>query len=217
MVENEPVIVTFYCYSKKIINDVNFRVVLMNTKTLLGISFAAVFATTMIFAQSAQAGVGWMQVEDSSITTKGATTSLMINATGSIPRDAGEGVLFGFGWFYDGATTSDSVFAVTTHNPVRDSHQNPDKWHVHNVVAGASSDDAIADACIVSLSGYVQSGITIQGDIMTINTPVTALSGELNDGAGAFFIVNSDTACPGVTLLADGTPSGLNLGVKFVV
>jgi len=162
---------------------------------------------------SASASDTWLGVDNSVINYKGKNVQLLIDAADTIPKNAGEGVLVGFGWFY--ASGPDTVFAVTAHNPVRDSHQNPDKWHVHNVVASGSSDAAIADACIASLSGYVQSGISIKGDKMQINTNQNSLSGTLADGAGAFHIVVSDVACPNTTILADDSDSGLNLGVKF--
>ncbi len=183
----------------------------MNTKTvLLGTTFAAIFAIAMI--SSASASDTWLSVDDSVINQKGKNVQLLIDAADTIPKNAGEGVLAGFGWFY--ADGPDTVFAVTTHKPVRDSHQNPDKWHVHNVVAGPSV-GAGADACIASLSGYVQSGISIKGDKMQINTNQNSLSGNLIPGAGAFHIVVDDDACPTTTILADGTDSELNLGVKF--
>jgi len=185
----------------------------MNSKTILAVSFAGVFAIAAVIATPVFASDSWLGVDTSNIAAKGAGFQLTIDATDTIPKNAGVGVLAGFGWFYDG-NGPDTVFAVTTHNPVRDSHQNPDKWHAHNVVAGASSDTSIADACIVSLSGYVQAGISIKGDKMKINVPATTLSGTLNQGAGAFHIVNNASAC-GETLLADGSMSGLNLGVKF--
>lgn len=182
------------------------------TKTvLLGTTFVVIFAMAMI--SSASASDSWLGVDDSVINEKGKNIQLLIDAADTIPKNAGEGVLAGFGWFY--ADGPDTVFAVTTHNPVRDSHQNPDKWHVHNVMASGSSDSGIADACIASLSGYVQAGISIKGDKMQINTNQNSLSGPLADGAGAFHIVNDASACPNETVLANGEDSGLNLGVKF--
>ena len=182
------------------------------TKTvLLGTTFAAIFAIAMI--SSASASDPWLGVDNSVINQKGKNVQLLIDATGDIPKNAGEGVLAGFGWFY--ADGPDAVFAVTTHNPVRDSHQNPDKWHVHNVAVSDSINTEIADACIASLSGYVQAGISIKGEIMQINTNQNSLSGTLSDGAGAFHIVNDASACPIQTVLANGNDSGLNLGVKF--
>jgi len=186
----------------------------MNSKTILAVSLAGVFAIAAAIASPVFASDSWLGVDTSNVAPKGAAFQLTIDATDAIPKNAGVGVLGGFGWFY--GSGPDSVFAVTTHNPVRDSHQNPDHWHAHNVVAGGTiSPGSGTDACIVSLSGYVQAGISIKGDKMKINVPATTLSGTLNQGAGAFHIVNNATAC-GVTILADGvTPSGLNLGVKF--
>ncbi len=182
------------------------------TKTvLLGTTFAVIFAIAMI--SSASASDTWLSVDSSNIAQKGNNIQLTIDAANTIPKNAGEGVLAGFGWFY--ASGPDAVFAVTTHNPVRDSHQNPDKWHVHNVQVSASDDLAIADACIASLSGYVQAGISIKGDKMQINTNQNSLSGTLADDAVAFHIVNDAVACPNETVLANGNDSGLNLGVKF--
>ena len=188
----------------------------MTKTTLLGTTLAAAFVISLVGIASASSHPSWLGVDDFAINSNSArTTSLVVDATDSIPRNAGPGVLAGFGWFYDDGP--DTVFAVTTHEPVRDSRQNPDHWHAHNVIAGASNDSSVADACIVSLSGYVQAGIAIQGDIMTVNVPPTTLSGSITTGPGSFLIVPtipSDNVC-GETLLADGTPSGLNLGVKF--
>jgi len=187
----------------------------MVSKKIFGTTLAAVFVISMI--ATASAAPTWLGVDEGDIAIKGKkTVQLTINATEAIPRNAGEGVLAGFGWFY--ATGPDTVFAVTTHNPVRDSHQNPDKWHVHNVVAGAPiTPDPSVDACIVELSDYVQAGISIKDDIMKINVPATTLSGDLGAGPGAFEIVPTDPVdniC-GETILANGNPSGLHLGVKF--
>ena len=181
----------------------------MKTQTILGVSLAAVFAMAMIVPVTASDS--WLGVDDSNIVAKNKNTStLTITATDDIPKNAGEGVLAGFGWLY--ANGPDTVFAVTTHNPVRDSHQNPDKWHAHNVVLGGSSDSSLADLCIHNLSGYVQAGISIKDNTMTINAGKNTLSGDLANGALAFHIVNEPTAC-GETILANGQPSGLNLGV----
>ena len=186
---------------------------MMTTRTIVGFSLAAIFVASMIAIVSAQPS--WLAVDSSNIAQKGSKTyQLSIDAADTIPRNAGKGVLAGYGWFY--ASGPDTVFAVTTHNPVRDSRQNPDHWHVHNVVAGAPSiSDGTVDACIVSLSEYVQAGIAIKGDKMTINVPATTLSGTLGAGAGAFEIVPTDADHCGETILANGNPSGLHLGVKF--
>lgn len=189
---------------------------LMNTKTILGLSLTTVFVVSMIGYAYASSHPAWLGVDDFAIESNTArTTSLVVDATDTIPNIAGAGVLAGFGWFYDNGP--DTVFAVTTHEPVRDSRQNPDHWHTHNVIAGPSNDSGVADACIVSLSGYVQAGIAIQDDIMTVNVPATTLSGDITTGPGAFQIIPTDpvnNVCD-ETLLADGTPSGLHLGVKF--
>ncbi|HSB57887.1 MAG TPA: hypothetical protein VLD38_08790 [Nitrosopumilaceae archaeon] len=185
----------------------------MISKTILVLSLTAVFAVSMI--TSVAASYSWLNVDLGNVTVKGQKTiQLTIDASDAIPRNAGVGVLAGYGWFY--ADGPDTVFAVSTHNPVRDSHQNPDHWHVHNVVAGSTlSQNPAVDACIVSLSDYVEAGISIQGDIMTINVPAVALTGELGAGPGAFEIVPTDSSTCGETVLANGNPSGLHLGVKF--
>lgn len=162
----------------------------------------------------AAASHSWLDVASSDIIAKNSkTTQLTIVATDNIPRNVGDGVLAGFAWFY--SSGPDTVFAVTTHKPVRDSHQNPDHWHAHNVILGPSDDGTIADRCIASLSDYVQAGISIKGNTMTINAGANTLSGTLSSGAAAFHIVDNSVACPNTTILANGTDSGLNLGVKL--
>lgn len=187
----------------------------MKTRNIVGVSIAALFVIGLVGISAYANGLSWLGVDDGSAISKNSQTQrLVIDATDTIPRNAGEGILAGFGWFY--ADGPDTVFAVTTHNPVRDSHQNPDHWHLHNVIAAGSSDTSIADACIASLSGYIQGGISVQGDKMIINPSRNALSGSLGAGPAAFEIVNNPGACPDETVLANGEDSGLNLGVHFV-
>ena len=192
----------------------------MKTKTLLGISLAAVFTVSMIAGVSASHP--WLSVVDSPIDANGNNVKLTIEAADSIPRNAGPGVLAGFGWGYVSPNPS-THFAVTTHEPVRDSHQNPDGWHVHNVVLGATGASGLsgatgatgASACIESLTDYVESGIAVKDDTMNINTNQNTLEGDLAEGAVAFHINEYPSEC-GVTTLANGNPSGLRLGIEIV-
>jgi hypothetical protein len=86
----------------------------MNRKSVLGISFAAAFAVTMIFAQSASAGGGDYTTLSLPVSVSGAGfLSTEITTGGTIPLDGSQGA-FGYGILTDG-TNFNNVLALTTH------------------------------------------------------------------------------------------------------
>jgi hypothetical protein len=61
----------------------------------LGTTFAAIFAIAMI--SSAFASDTWLGVDNSVINEKGKNVQLLIDAADTIPKNASDGVLAGFG------------------------------------------------------------------------------------------------------------------------
>ena len=115
----------------------------MNTKIIIGASLAAVFAVFMITPAMATGPETWQHVVSSSVNSKNTQTSVLsVTAADKIPIQTG--VLGGFAWLYaDGPNTA---IVATSHNGVRDSAQNPDGWHAHNVQLGTGGLNS--DACI---------------------------------------------------------------------
>lgn len=160
----------------------------MTSKMILGISFAAVFAVFMIVPAMAAGSEAWQHVVSSSVTSKNAQTStLSVTAADNIPLHTG--VLGGFAWIYaDGPNTA---IVAATHSGVKDSTQNPNNWHAHNVQLGPGGHNS--DACIVGLSD-ANVGLSIQGNTLSMNVRNSELTGTLSSTAAAFTIV-ADTGC----------------------
>ena len=106
------------------------------TKTILGISFAALFAVTMIASQSVIADGDHLDIVKSEIEMNSdSITEAELETAGIIPEINGDPSFFGFAIVTDGV-----LAAATTHNGFFDSEtqdsDNPDGvWHVHMVEA----------------------------------------------------------------------------------
>jgi len=161
---------------------------LMNVKLILGASLAAVFAVFMIVPVTATGPSSWQHVVSSSVNSENIqTSSLSVNAADSIPRHTD--VLGGFAWIY--ANGPNTAIVATTHTGVRDSEQNPDGWHAHNVHLGPGGHNS--DACIIGLSD-ANVGLSIQGSTLSMNVRNSELTGTLSNSAAAFTIV-PDVGC----------------------
>lgn len=174
----------------------------MNSKTILGASLAAVFAILMIVTP-ASAHLPWQGIVPSSVSVNLVNpnlTELSLTATGTIPKNTPD--LVGFAWLY--ATGSDTAFAITSHQSVRDSHQNPDGWHAHNVQLGAGA--GAATFCVAQISDAPTSGVAITGSSLTVQARNSVLTGTPSTTAAAFDIIVAP-ACP-ITV-----PTSLKLGI----
>ena len=178
------------------------------TKTILGISFAVVFAVSMIGTATASDD-GFLNVTGGSVdNTNPNVTKITIISEEPIPRDA-ENVLGGFAWFTDGADEW-PAFAITAHNAfdsedpdavndVRDSKQNPDGWHLHLV-------NVDENACITAVSDFTQGGISVdKNGVMKVNVPSSEIDGTISGQASGFHIGTGVEAC------ADTHPLGLQV------
>ena len=160
----------------------------MNAKIIFGASLAAVFAVFMIAPAMATGAETWQHVVSSSVNSKNPQTSVLsVSAADSIPTHTG--VLGGFAWIYAGGPNTAIVAA--THSGVRDSIQNPDGWHAHNVQLGPGGQNS--DACIVGLSD-ANVGLSIQGNTLSMSVRNSELTGTLSNTAAAFTIV-PDAGC----------------------
>ena len=165
-------------------------------KTISGASLAVVFITMMV--APVFAAESWQHVNSSSVTPLNSEiTKATVIAGDNIPRQTS--TLGGFAWFY--ASGPNTVFVAVTHSGVKDSSQNPNGWHTHNVqlAIGASSG---SDACITGLGADTFGGIAISGNTINVNVRNSQLTGTLTGGATAFTIV-TDSGC--------GSGLGVNL------
>ena len=168
----------------------------MIKKTILGASLSVVFLMMMV--APVFAAESWQHVNSSSVTPKNSETTIVSAvAADNIPRQTS--VLGGFAWLY--ASGPDTVFVAVTHSGVKDSGQNPNGWHTHNVqlAIGASTG---SDACITALGADTYAGIAINGNTINVNVRNLQLTGALSGGATAFTIV-PDGGC--------GSGLGVNL------
>lgn len=108
----------------------------MNSKTILGVSVAAVFAVSLLTTSAFAGGLGFLDVDDFSV--KSSDTKLkkaVIETFGKIPKK-GEGGPFGYGVVTDNHPSS--IIVATTHPGVLDSELqygkiNSPRWHNHYV------------------------------------------------------------------------------------
>ena len=186
----------------------------MNTK-LLGIILAAAFAISTIGIASAH--LDWQGINSDSVVAKNSkTTILTINATDTIPQKTKE--LVGFAWLYV-ETSSNSAIAITQHqvnpgtapkNAVRDSTQNPDGWHPHNVNLGPGTINSTF--CVTDIVDAPNAGIGIKDDVVEVQVRNSILTGDLSTASAVFDII-VDPLCP-VTSGTEVTVAGpLTLGI----
>jgi hypothetical protein len=207
----------------------------MNRK-LLGISLAAVFAVSMMGVSYAAPDWLGFSAGSQSVTEKGKTSTLSLIANNTVPRQTSD--LAGFAWIYDNAALNATVvdaFAITIHsaptlldddsyNEIRDSTQNPDNWHPHNVILNATNGSGNADLCVVDLSDAPTAGIAIDEDtdVVKVNVRNAVLADSLSatPAVAAFEIVVANNCWAptiGTESYGDANePVGpVSLGIKF--
>jgi len=164
-------------------------------KTILGVSIAALFAVSVI--GYAHAAVDWQDIVDGSVTTEAKVKNSRLGLTVTNPVDQQTDDLAGFAWFYNANPDSFTAFAITTHNakvaleakknPARDSTQNPDGWHAHNVVL---RNVAPGTFCVDDLSDAPTAGIAFgQDGSVKVNAPGKAIKSSFSGTAASFNIV----------------------------
>lgn len=154
----------------------------MTRKTIIATLSVAILVAVAI--TPAMATSSWQHVVSASVTPKNdQTTTLSVTALDNIPRHTD--VLGGFAWVYAGGPNT--AFVAVTHSGVRDSNQNPDGWHAHNVKL-AFGQSTGSNACITGLSD-ANVGLSIQGNTLTVNARNSELTGPYSGTAAAFTIV----------------------------
>jgi hypothetical protein len=167
----------------------------MNSSSIAGIAAAILVAGILIATPYARAFPSWAVVDSASAAVKNKNTStLTLDAAGDIPRktDTSPDAVVGFA-FVEAPTLE--VLVATIHPTFDDSAQNPFSWHLHAAQLGAGT--ASSDLCIVSFFPNPTAGISIQGDIMSINIVNSKMPMETSDLTHAVgFVVNPDGGCP---------------------
>jgi len=200
----------------------DWTIILTMTSSKIGL--LAIFALGAMIPATAFAALPWQDIVPDSVSVNEnvQTTKLSLSAADTIPISTDE--LAGFAWLYDGSPNT--AFAITIHdadldadgkNDVRDSLQNPDGWHAHNVILASPPEDADESTtlCIEEISDAPNSGISFSepGTDVTVNVRNSQLTGNFTGAAVAFSIV-VDPACP-VTFPTEDVvpPNGLTLGI----
>lgn len=161
----------------------------MNSKTMIAAIAVLALTASVMAPAMATSFASWQKATSGTVVSQNdQTTKLTLTAADTIPRHTS--VLGGFAWIY--ASGPNTAFAVTTHNGVRDSNQNPDGWHVHNVVLSAGTGNS--DACIASVSDDTTAGISIQGNTLSINERNSQLTGPVS-GTPVAFSIQGDGGC----------------------
>lgn len=163
--------------------------------TLISVLVAALAA-----APSLAAGSGPAYLEVSAFAAalqNGELATLSVTTGGEIPRQPDAFILanpvVGLAW----ADLDTGRVLVATIHPVlgRDSHQNPDSWHLHTAtLAGGAT--APNDFCIASIDSTPTAGIAIQGRTMTVKVRLAALPVDPSAfDAAVGFTIQPDSAC----------------------
>lgn len=184
----------------------------MNSKTILGISLAAIFAI-LVAIPLADAG-GHLTITDSEVTVKNSSTlEAKIKVTGKIPTKGGS--LFGYGIITD-LTGFNNVLALTSHAGAFDhtsqSSASDPVFHAH--ILDLAGPGTIGDPCstasydaVVNFVSSVSSGNNIDAqypvsvggnNIKVKNVPVSDLNDSGVEAIVAFTItgVGSDPNAP---------------------
>jgi hypothetical protein len=159
----------------------------MNTKTLFSLSFAAIFAIAMttMSVSAVVATPDWIVVDSASKNQQGNLVKLTASSGGDIPRKPDAFVqdhaVSGIAW----ADLDTGKVIVATIHPVlgRDSHQNPDSWHVHT--ATLIPHGGSPDFCVASIDSTPTAGISIVGNSISINVKSDTLPVPVADIDGA--------------------------------
>lgn len=147
------------------------------------------------------------------------TTELSLIVKDTVPRQTDQ--LAGFAWLYEPKTTKDTAFAITTHdadldgdgsNDVRDSLQNKDGWHAHNVLLGHTT--RAGNICITEIRDAPNTGIALNQEEIRVQVRNDELSGKVLPRAVAFSIT-PDRECPITIPTKDVIHGGLPLAIKI--
>lgn len=178
---------------------------------------AAIFAVSVFGAAFASDNVplSWQTFDTSSITVldKPKTTQLKLTADNIVPDRPS--VLAGYCWFYTSGPYTG--LCATNHRldigdgdaarDVRDSTQNPDGWHLHNIKTGAVT--AGGHLCVTDLSDAPNGAVITDDYVVGVNVRDSVLKGTFNGHAASATIVVDGGCTPTI----GAVPSALTLAL----
>ena len=124
----------------------------------------------LVFISELPSAVGhgdWQNIMAGSVSVKKINqniTELSLQTAAPIPH-VERIILGGFGWIYE---DGNSALVVTSHYGIRDSKQNPDHWHIHNLTF-ESVDSASFSHCVTGITTDETAGIAINQDKIKVN------------------------------------------------
>lgn len=169
------------------------------TVQVSGLVLTLILAIGLVGIPKALAQPPYNVISDASAEQTDGKMKLTATAEGDIakkPDDYIDSVpVFGYAWL-DG----NEAIVAAIHPTFDDSAQNPKSWHTHPVTLDG-------DNCITKL-GTSQGGISIKGDIITLQI-ATKQAGNINPDTAASFEVHPDDNCE--------PPEGTDNGLKVTV
>ncbi|QUC64800.1 hypothetical protein NsoK4_00480 [Nitrosopumilus sp. K4] len=157
-------------------------------------SFAFVSASNFEIVSPAIADGDWQTIQPASVevTKNGNNNALSLKTISNIPN-VERNVYAGFGWVYE---DDSSAYVVTTHNGVKDSKQNPNGWHTHNISYEPVAIPASVTHCITTITDDIHAGVIIQKDSLRVNVRESELSTFMDPLKAISFDIVPDPTCP---------------------
>ena len=166
--------------------------------SLLAALTVAALVLGVVTVRAAGPGPGYLHVKSFTATAQNAKlTTFSVDTGGAIPRQPdsfiSSNLVVGFAW----ADLDNGKVLVAVIHPVlgRDSHQDPDSWHLHTATlsGGASAPN---DFCVASIDATPTAGIEIHEDTMDVNVRSDQLpfAADVVDAAVGFTI-QPDSGC----------------------
>jgi hypothetical protein len=196
-----------------------------NNKKMLLSALAIASAIAILggaFASVASAHDGFPNYADVNKSTKYQSKDSLkttITADSRIPKEPDSFIrsvlVYGYGWV---DTDTGKAFTTLIHPNFRDSTKNPDKWHGHPVTLTTGT--ANSDFCVAYIGdgeNTAEGGISIDDETRTMktSTSLAKLNGlkTTDIDTAASFIVQEDSACPGIEKYINGGYTIAHLGV----
>jgi len=153
----------------------------MNSKTILGISLAAVFAVSMAILPATASDASFLDILGTKVSAK--QNSAQITTAATIPTDGNSG-LFGYG-----IGAANGVLGITSHGEAFDSEAQIDaddaSFHTHLVTAEPSKQ--CPDGVLVTSASFEEVGnANVAGNKITVANIDNDATGELGENAFSF-------------------------------
>ncbi len=156
----------------------------MNTKTILGLSLAAVFVLSMVVAVPLAEATGHLVITSKTTKNTGAVSKATFTTSVNIPQTGGAGA-FGYGVIGNSA-----ILAITTHGGVgpdspAQANQADPVFHTHIVTLGASG--ACASGTEVTSITFAEAGqLKVKGNTVKVTAVPQSLTGGFTGSLASF-------------------------------